>query len=125
MIDMKPEVLAALRGDSTLAALIGKDANGNVKVYPEVAPDGTAEPYITFFEVTNFEATNADDEEVESEIHMQVDIWTKGNTGPAALAAAEAMKGLGFIRTAAVDQYESDTKTYHKILRFQTTTEVQ
>ncbi|MBO9596370.1 MAG: DUF3168 domain-containing protein [Cohnella sp.] len=119
MIDMKPTITAALRGNTALVTLLG-----GAKVYPEVSPDGTTLPYVTFFEITNFEANNADDVEIESEIHFQVDIWSKGNTGPPTAAVVEAMGELGFRRAGAADQYEKETKTYHKILRFKTTTEV-
>lgn len=124
MIDKKPAITAALRGSATLTTLLGKDSKGLVKVYPEVAPDGTAEPYVTYFEITNFEATHADDDELQSEIHFQVDIWSKGNTGPPSSEVVRVMKSLGFRRTGAIDQFEKDTKTYHKILRFKLIAEV-
>lgn len=119
MIDLKPAITAALRGNAALVAMLGGQ-----KVWPETAPDGTDEPYITFFEITNFEATHADDEELQSEIHIQVDVWSKGNTGPPAVEVVRAMKSLGFRRTTATDQYEKETKTYHKILRFKKISEV-
>lgn len=118
MIDLKPQITAALRGDTAIDTLLGKDARGNVKIYPEVAPDDVTFPYITYFEIINSEATHADDEELESDIHFQIDVWSKGNTSPVAKEVAKVMKSLGFRRTSADDQFEKDTKTYHKILRF-------
>lgn len=123
---MKPTIIAALRNSEALASLIGRDEKGIVKVYPEATPDEytVTFPYITYFEITNFEASHADDDELQSEIHFQVDVWSNGNTGSPASEVVQVMKSLGFRRTAAVDQYEKDTKTYHKILRFKLIAEV-
>lgn len=117
---MKPTITAALRGNAALVAMLGGQ-----KVWPETAPDdGIDLPYITFFEITNFEANHADDEELQSEVHIQVDVWSKGNTGPPAVEVVRVMRSLGFRRTTATDQYEKETKTYHKVLRFKKIVEV-
>lgn len=120
MLDLKPEILQALRNNAALALLLGKDIDGNVKIYPEVSPYADAEPYITFFELTNFGSLYTDDEEAASEIHFQIDIWSKGNTGPIAQEVNKTMKALDFQRTSAPDLYEPDTKTYHKVIRYKT-----
>lgn len=120
MLDLKPEILQALRNNAALALLLGKDLEGNVKVYPEVSPYADAEPYITFFELTNFGSLYTDDEEAASEIHFQIDIWSKGNTGPIAQEVDKSMKDLGFGRTSSADLYEDETKTFHKALRYKT-----
>lgn len=124
MVDLKPMITQALRGSQALAKLVGKDGKGIVKVYPQKVPtydkNPVTEPYITFFEITNFEATHADDGELESEIHMQIDVWTKGNTSPIAAEVVKVMQGIGFGRTSAGDRYESDTSTFRKILKFKT-----
>ena len=113
MIDLKPEILQALRGNIALVELLG-----GPKVWPEVAPESTKEPYITFFELVNVDDQYADDKAYASEIHYQVDVWSKGNTGPIAIEVNKTMEALGFYRTGAVDLYEDDTKTYHKALRY-------
>ncbi|MBO8164700.1 MAG: DUF3168 domain-containing protein [Brevibacillus sp.] len=115
MIDLKLEILQALRGNVALVSLLG-----GPKVWPEVAPDDTAEPYITFFELTNFDDLYLDDSASASEIHFQIDIWAKGNTSPFAVEVDKTMKSIGFARTSATDLYENDTKTYHKALRYRT-----
>ncbi|MFU1798208.1 tail completion protein gp17 [Paenibacillus azoreducens] len=119
MIDLKPKITQALRTNAALISLLGKDKDGRVKVYPEVAPDITG-PYITFFELTNFDNKYMEDEAVSSEIHFQVDVWTPGNTSPIASAVNQTMEALGFIRSGSVDQYEKETRTYHKVLRYKT-----
>lgn len=115
MIDLKPEILQALRGNAALVSLLG-----GPKVWPEVAPDAAAEPYITFFEITNFDDLYLDDSAAASEIHFQVDIWSKGNTASITKEVDKTMKSIGFYRTSAADLYESETKTYHKALRYKT-----
>ncbi|OJF17781.1 MAG: hypothetical protein A6D91_09920 [Bacillaceae bacterium G1] len=113
MIDLKPEIRQALLNNAALVSLLGGQ-----KIWPEVAPDGTPEPYVTFFELVNVDELYADDQAHGSEIHFQVDVWSKGNTGPIAVEVNKTMETLGFYRTGAVDLYEDDTKTYHKALRY-------
>lgn len=126
MIDVKPTITPALRNSEAIASLIGRDQEGIVKVYPQTTPDEYSVdfPYITYFEITNFEANHADDDELQSEIHIQVDVWSKGNTEPISTEVNRIMKSLGFMRTGTKDEYERDTKVYHKILRFKLITEV-
>lgn len=121
MIDLKPVILNALRSDPELALTLGKDTSGKVKVYPETSPEAVADPYITFFELTNFNKNYADNLALKSEIHFQVDVWSKSNTSPIVLHANRVMESLGFYRSGAADQYEDTTKTYHKVLRYKTT----
>lgn len=42
------EIRHALRADPILAALVGQDAAGEVKVYTPLAKSGTKGPYVTF-----------------------------------------------------------------------------
>lgn len=120
LVDLKPTITQALRANPALISLLGKDKNGTVKVYPQVAPDVTG-PYVTYFEITNFDNRFASDWAISSEIHFQVDIWTTGNTTPIAQAVNDTMESLGFYRRSAQDLYEGDSKTYHKVLRYSKT----
>lgn len=117
MIDLKPTITQALRSNAALISLLGRDKDGNVRVYPQVSPY-TEMPYVTFFEITNFDNRYASDRPISSEIHFQVDIWSKGNTGPVAIAVNDSMEGLGFYRRSARDLYERETETFHKVLRY-------
>ena len=113
MLNLKPQILQALRGNATLVSLLG-----GPKIWPEVAPDDRTYPYVTFFELVNVDDQYADDKAYASEIHYQVDVWSKGNTTAIAQEVNKTMEALGFYRTGAVDLYEDDTKTYHKALRY-------
>jgi hypothetical protein len=79
---------------------------------------GTATTYITFFEYNQFSALNADDEEQQTAHFFQVDIWSKGDYTSLVDQVKELMTAAGFRRTTETDLYESDTKIFHKVLRF-------
>lgn len=120
MINVKPEVLQALESNQALVSLLG-----GPRIYQQVALNPDEFPRITFFELTNFGSRYADDTEVESEIHIQIDIWSKGSTSAIATEVDRTMKSIGFQRTSSVDLYESDTKIFHKALRYSTNREVE
>ncbi|MGF7046397.1 hypothetical protein J2T13_000873 [Paenibacillus sp. DS2015] len=120
MIDLAPEVRQALSNNSALAFLVGKDKSGEVKVYPEVTPDATALPYITFFELTNFNDKFVDNKAIDSEIHIQIDVWSKGSTSKMAQEVNRTMEDLGYHRSGTASPYDTETKTYHKVLRYKT-----
>lgn len=120
MIDPIPEVRQALMSNTALAFLVGKDKAGDVKVYPEVAPYADAFPYVTFFEITNFNDKFADNKAIDSEIHIQVDVWSKGNTAPMSQEVNRTMEDLGYHRSGTASPYDTETNTYHKVLRYKT-----
>ncbi|EJW14156.1 DUF3168 domain-containing protein [Paenibacillus alvei] len=115
MIDLKPKIIESLLGNDYLINLLGGEF-----IWPEVAPDDPPDAYLTFFELSNLDRNYADDEAMTSEIHIQVDVWSRGNTGPISIEANRVMEQLGFVRTGANDRYEKETGTYRKILRFKT-----
>ena len=120
MINVKPEVLAALEGNTDLLALLG-----GAHIYQLKAPEGL-DKYITLFELTNFDSAWADNTAFMAEVHVQVDVWVKAaSTSPIAAEVDKTMKYLGFKRTGSTDLYEDDTKIFHKALRYVTEREVE
>ena len=120
MINVKPEVLAALEGNTDLLALLG-----GPYIYQLKAPEGLNK-YITLFELTNFDSAWADGTAFMAEVHLQVDVWVKAaSTSPIAAEVDKIMKSLGFKRTSSADLYEDDTGIYHKALRYVTEREVE
>jgi len=116
MINLKPEVLSALENNQELIGLLG-----GPRIYYLKAPDAMEFPRITFFEMTNFDDLYADDDALSSEIHFQIDIWSKdGNMTAIAQEVDKTMKQIGFRRTSSIDLYEDDTEVYHKALRYET-----
>lgn len=115
MINVKPEVLTALEGNTSLVALLG-----GPYIYQLKAPEGL-DKYITLFELTNFDSAWADDTALLAEVHLQVDVWVKeASTSAIAAEVDKTMKVLGFKRTGSADLYEDDTKIFHKALRYVT-----
>lgn len=120
MISLKTQVFNALKANAQLVSLLG-----GVHIYFQVAPEAKQFPRITFFELSNTGSVFADDSEIASEISLQMDIWSKGNTTDIAREVDRTMKSLAFARDTAADLYEEDTGIYHKALRFSTTVEVE
>ncbi|MEN6349336.1 MAG: DUF3168 domain-containing protein [Syntrophomonas sp.] len=119
MIDVYPEVKTGLLGNSSLITILG-----GPRVYQQVAPRPNEFPRISFFEMTNFDTGFADDTAIASEIHLQIDIWSKGSTTDVAGEVDKTMKALGYKRTGSADLYEEDTKIFHKALRYSTEREI-
>ncbi|MFE0619719.1 hypothetical protein [Bacillus altitudinis] len=120
LIDLEPVIFSALRNDSELISLLGRDKEGKVKVYPLAAPD-ISNPKITFFELTNLDNRYAGDQAVSSSIHFQIDVWHNSNTSKISSAANRVMESLGFVRSGTNSLYEENVKVYHKILRYKKT----
>lgn len=111
--DVKTEVRAALlANDELVALLLGQ------RVYQLAAPKADEYPRITFFEINNSDSQFADDEAYASDVSVQIDVWSKGSTSSIAGEVDKTMKSLGYSRTGAPDFYESDTKVYHKAMRY-------
>lgn len=115
MINLKPLIVSALTENETLVNLLG-----GPRVYFQVAPDPDELPRITYFELMNFGSMYADDGEEASEIHVQIDVWSKESTSDIAAEVDRTMKSIGFGRMASADLYEDDTEIFHKAMRFAT-----
>lgn len=119
MINLKPKILQALRNNRALVSILG-----GAKIWPEIVPEDPEKPitapYVTFIELTNFDKDYADDQAMTSEIHYQIDVWSPLDTGPSTIEANKTMEELGFVRTSAIDRYDTVSKLYHKVLRFKT-----
>lgn len=121
MINLKPQILLALKADLTLINLLGGS-----KIYQMKAPNATEFPRITFFEYENVGAVFADDTETSSEIFIQLDVWCKdSSTSLISQRVDIVMKSLGFFRLSSQDLYEdnNDTQIFHKAMRYSITTE--
>lgn len=76
---------------------------------------------ISYYELDNSEASEADDEEYSSNIAIQVDIWcnSPSQCSELAIQVNTKMKELDFKRTLALDLYEEGAIKYHKTMRFE------
>lgn len=118
MIDLSPDIIQALEQDGEIVSRVGFDDDGNTRIYQRNIPYPDRYPQITFFEITNFDSSYADDMPVESTVSYQVSIWTRLSDVHLISAVDKAMKSLGFRRTSTYDDYEPDVEVYHKGLRY-------
>ncbi|WP_297520503.1 hypothetical protein [uncultured Clostridium sp.] len=71
--------------------------------------------YLIILEVPEFES----DDDIEMLcIHIQVDIWSKDDDIKLKRNVRSALRKADFIFTENKDDYEIDTKLYHKAMRF-------
>lgn len=80
--------------------------------------NGKESTYITFFNYLEQGEQYADNEEKSTGYYIQIDIWSKSDYTELIENVKNAMETAGFIRTSAGDLFESDTKIYHKAIRF-------
>lgn len=79
---------------------------------------GTAITYITYFFYNEREALKADDAEQVAQYSIQVDVWGKGDIESLAESVKTTLQAIGFRRVGFFEDYEKDTKIYHKAYRF-------
>lgn len=115
MIDIKADIVKALKANANLVVLLDGE-----RVYQIAAPDPTIYPRITLFQVTNIGADWADNQESGSEIHIQVDVWSKSNYTAITLEVDTTMKSVQSQRTGVQDLYELDTGVFHCAMRYAT-----
>jgi hypothetical protein len=110
MINIKPQVYKKLQETS---------ADEVSFFYPEKWAKG--KKLISYYELDNSEASQADDEEYSSNISIQVDIWcdTPSDCSKLAIEVNNKMKELEFKRTLALDLYEEGATKHHKTMRFE------
>jgi hypothetical protein len=116
--DIKVEVRSSLLANVQLVALLGGITSTNQRIYQLAAPNADEFPRITFFELDNVSSAFADDTAYAADVSIQVDIWSKGSTSAIAGEVDQTMKAFGFARTSGADLYETDTKVYHKAMRY-------
>ena len=79
---------------------------------------GSEKTYITFFSYNEQGEDWAENKEIATAFYIQVDIWSKTDYVNLEVKIRQSMNSIGFNRVTAQELYESDTKTFHKALRF-------
>ena len=79
---------------------------------------GKEESYITFFTYLNRPELHSDDRELITGNFIQIDVWSKRDYTDLVDSVHQKMIDAGFIKLNFYDLYETDTKTYHKVMRF-------
>lgn len=116
--DIKAQVRTALLENDELVSMVGNDKDGNVKIYQLATPYADDYPRITFSEIDNRDTHYADDEPYASQVIVQIDVWSRDSTSAMAGQVDKTMKELGYVRTSAIDFYESGPEIYHKAMRY-------
>lgn len=78
-MDWTAALLARVRANAGVQALVGLDANGKRKIYWEMAPQGTARPYVTLLDVTSLRPQTLKGWDLEAG-RVQIDVWADGYT---------------------------------------------
>ncbi|MGM8213569.1 hypothetical protein ACLIBH_12400 [Virgibacillus sp. W0430] len=78
---------------------------------------GSDDTYIRFFFLPQVQF-DSDDEEQYITHYVQLDLFTKWDYIQLTKDIKDAMKQAGFKKNFEDQRYETDTKFYHKILRF-------
>ena len=79
---------------------------------------GNEETYITFFTYLDRPEQHADDGEIVTGYYVQIDIWSKGDYTNLSKEVHQSMLAANFTKLNFYDLYESDTRVYHKVMRF-------
>jgi hypothetical protein len=80
---------------------------------------GTATTYVTYFCYNEMAELYSENVEIATGYYVQVDIWsTTAEYEALAQQIKVAMITVGFMGYTAQDLYESDTKIFHKAIRF-------
>lgn len=110
MINLKPQILEKLEEISDVEVYF---------FYPEKWTKG--KKLISYYELDNSEASEADDEEYSSNISIEIDVWcdTPSECSELAIEVNKKMRELGFIRTLAMDLYQEGAVKHHKTMRFE------
>lgn len=78
----------------------------------------TTRPYITFLELDQRSSLDCDNQEKETAHTIQVDVFHTGNYKDLVESVKQKLIAVGFTRSNEQDFYETDTKLFHKVIRF-------
>ncbi|PRS61120.1 hypothetical protein C6344_04260 [Bacillus sp. GBSW19] len=114
--DAKKELSAALIKNNELKQLVTGGFHNLV------ADDVAAFPRVVFSEITNRDQEYRDNRSAASEVRFQLSIFSKADTRKHETEIAKLidklMKDLGYGRYDSVDLYETDTKIFHRGMRY-------
>lgn len=91
------------------------------QVCEEGSQDWSNLPCVTYFELQNEPAEDADDEEYSSALAVKVDAWgnTSSEVSKLAIQVVAKMKEIGYARTLFLDVVDLNSKQKHKTMRFE------
>lgn len=95
------------------------------KVVNQVCEEGSQDwsklPCVTYMELQNEPAEDADDEEYLSALAIKADAWgiSSSEVSKVAIQVVNKMKELGYKRTLYLDVIDLDSRQKHKTMRFE------
>jgi hypothetical protein len=109
MIDIKADVYQALQGISP-----------QVPVFHSWPEDWSVLPPVSFHETANQVELRTNDMERFARISITVDVWgeTPESVSDVAMQVDSLLSGVGLVRGAAVDLYETVARRHHKAMIF-------
>lgn len=114
MVDLIDQVISVLKASPSVASA--------VKGVYWVRPPGEgaySAPFLLVSEIGNTPADFADDQEIESQVNIEVDIVSTGRVSALKTAVNDTMAAEGFTRSSVgPDSYIPDVKLYTKALIF-------
>lgn len=115
--DAQSQLLKVLRDNTELSTL----AKGG---YHNLVADSDADfPRVVYSELNNRPTSYADDDEVRATVNFQVSVFCDGQTVANETAMVKLidkiMKQLKYKKYDSQSLYETDTKLYHKALRYE------
>jgi len=120
--NIKPDVLAALRGDLELMSLLGSITEQYLRIYAIKSPYALEFPRITFTQYANVGAGYSEDIRTDSNIYIILDFYCSGAPNSSIQDRADiVMTGLGFMREDGPDDlYEDldDLQVYHTPIKY-------
>jgi hypothetical protein len=106
-----------------LKGLVPNADGETFRVYPDVAPENSPRPWITYQDVGGKDANSLDGAADRMNARMQINVWADSRPGASALMlqviaslGADGIDGLPI--GGPVGDYESDTKLYGSRLDF-------
>jgi hypothetical protein len=118
MVNQKPAIATALSTDASLIALIPK-----ARMFDGIAvfKGPPVYPYLTYEELANIPALDADDEEIESEVTFRIHLWGTASLSTIAGHVDRIMKSIEFGRNYSMDsdeQLDTGQIIKHKIMSY-------
>lgn len=112
------EVYKLLKNDTGVSAIVGS------RIYPMVAPQNVAKPYITYRVITGLKFQCIGGEIYQGNYRFQIDVWSETYSNAKAISTAVKSSLVGFMASNNInieDDYEDETRLFRQIIDFKIT----
>lgn len=111
---IESDVYSALSGDATVSGYVG------TKIYPNIAPKGTAAPYIVYKVTGGIPQNHLRGESVMKNKRIEINIYSKDYGDCQAIYAAvdSAVKTLAAIRQSFIQLWDGDPELHRFVVDY-------